>query len=287
MKKELNKSKIALIIAIFAILQAAIVASIIFRPNWGGAIVIFGCGALFYINAGVILKDKIFSGISIIFPLLFFFVVFGKDTLFNFRAENTVSKIIVYLLCADITFALELYLLIKNKKIALYRYISTNQKAVFPVNHTNGTHSDSVSPEPTPLSVMSGNGPIAGSSSVDKSRWYTIEYQRELLKVISEVIPTIMLGGNPLCVDYPLEKVDENDKLGENSILNGIARVAIEIDKTIAFTDLQKVRDNLPNTAKNKIALCHDILDSYANMLDSKYTENINILCNILKSYMN
>lgn len=98
---------------------------------------------------------------------------------------------------------------------------------------------------------------------------FTIEQQKEWLTVLSKTIPTIMLGENPLCVDYYLmpRQLEE-----AGNMLNTVGRIAFQVGKILSITNLEKAlnTDSVINLIRT-----YCILNVYAGMLKEPHGDAI------------
>lgn len=98
---------------------------------------------------------------------------------------------------------------------------------------------------------------------------FTVEQQREWLAVLSKTIPTIMVGGNPLCVDYYLEPRALEEA---GNMLNTVGRIAFEISQTLSITNIKKA---LNTSSVDDLITSYYILREYGSMLDEPHCNAI------------
>lgn len=99
---------------------------------------------------------------------------------------------------------------------------------------------------------------------------FTVEQQRRWLTVLNQTISSILLGGNPLCIDYELEP----RKLAEaGNMLNTVGRIAFAVGKMLSVTNLERA---LHTDSQENLIQTWCILDAYAQMLQAPYCDPIN-----------
>ena len=102
---------------------------------------------------------------------------------------------------------------------------------------------------------------------------FTIEQQKEWLAVLSRTIPTIMIGGNPLCVDYYLHPRMLEEA---GNMLNTVARIAFEVANTLSITNIEKA---LNTTSFDDLVYSYRILGKYSSMLKPPHCDPIKEKC--------
>lgn len=107
---------------------------------------------------------------------------------------------------------------------------------------------------------------------------FTVQQQEEWLKVLNRTIPTIMIGGRPLCVDYLLHPMMLEEA---GNMLNTIGRIALEISQTLEITNIQKV---LNTSSQRNLIYAYRILCKYASMLKTPYCDSIITTCDYIRS---
>lgn len=112
------------------------------------------------------------------------------------------------------------------------------------------------------------NSKTTGQSKVECN--FTVEQQREWLAVLNKTIPTIMIGGVPLCVDHHLHP----RMLAEaGNMLNTVGRIAFEISQTLSITNIEKA---LNTSSVDDLIASYYILCEYGSILKEPY-------CNAIK----
>lgn len=125
------------------------------------------------------------------------------------------------------------------------------------------------------------------NDGIDKARWYTIEYQQFILRKLNELIPGIMLGGNPACTDYPLSRADESDRTGPNNMLIATGRIAYSLDNEIKISSFEMIEEILGELDESSRIFCLAALEEYENTLKADYNRNIHRLIELIKQSLN
>ena len=98
---------------------------------------------------------------------------------------------------------------------------------------------------------------------------FTVEQQREWLAILNKTIPTIMIGGIPLCVDYHLQPRMLEEA---GNMLNTVGRIAREISQTLSITNIEKA---LNISSIDDLITSYYILCEYSSMIIEPYCDEI------------
>ena len=99
---------------------------------------------------------------------------------------------------------------------------------------------------------------------------FTVQQQREWLRVLNKTIDTIMLGETPISMDYELTP----SKLAEaGNMLNTVGRIAIGVGIMLSITNMEKA---LNTDSFEDLVRTYCILDTYSEMLLGPYRGKIN-----------
>lgn len=98
---------------------------------------------------------------------------------------------------------------------------------------------------------------------------FTVEQQREWLAVLSKTIPTIMIGGNPLCVDHHLHPIMLKEA---GNMLNTVGRIAFDVSQTLSITNIEKA---LNTSSIDSLITSYYILCEYGSMIKEPYCDAI------------
>ena len=96
---------------------------------------------------------------------------------------------------------------------------------------------------------------------------YTVEQQREWLAVLNKTIPTIMIGGNPHCVDHHLHPRMLEEA---GNMLNTVGRIAFEVSQTLSITNIEKA---LNTSSIENLITSYYILREYGSMIKEPYCD--------------
>ncbi|MBR5826313.1 MAG: hypothetical protein IKY78_04415 [Clostridia bacterium] len=96
---------------------------------------------------------------------------------------------------------------------------------------------------------------------------FTVEQQHEWLSVLSRTIPTIMIGGNPLCVDHHLHPRMLEEA---GNMLNTVGRIAFEVSQTLSITNIEKA---LNTSSIDDLITSYYILREYGSMIKEPYCD--------------
>ena len=98
---------------------------------------------------------------------------------------------------------------------------------------------------------------------------FTVEQQREWLAVLNKTIPTIMIGGLPICVDHHLHPRMLEEA---GNMLNTVGRIAFEISQTLSITNMEKA---LNTSSVDDLVTSYYILCEYGSMLKEPHCDAI------------